>query len=51
MLKGNLVTWIHVSAPLEAFYSNSEAMVIRQIRNKLKFLEFKNNGYFATVFT
>lgn len=48
--KGKLMTWIHVSAPLEAFYSKYEAEVIRKIRKSVKFLEYKNGKYFRTKF-
>ena len=51
IINDHIVTWIHVSAPLEAFYSESESLVIRQIRNKLKFLKFRNNMYLKTSFT
>lgn len=45
-----VINWIHIAAPLEAFWSENEAKIIRRIRANQKFLEYKSGQYVGTKF-
>ena len=47
---GKLLEWLHISAPLEAFYSESESKVVRKIKQKHRWLVAVDGKYSITKF-